>query len=335
MTKRIKMKQRTDSFVVHYPEAIEFAETQLKILWFPNEIKVSKDVHDILTNMTPAEKHGVITVLKLFTLYEAKAGTDYWTGRYMRTYKRPEMQRMASVFGMFELAIHAPFYNLINEALHLNTDEFYESYTQNETLKDRMQFIDDCIRDKDDLFSVAVFSLVEGAILYSSFAFLKHFQTKGKNKLLNTIRGINFSVRDENCLDSNTEIKCIDGWKKITEITLDDIVLQYDQSTKTFIYDTPYNIVKTTSDTSYHFVGNQYEQIVTPNHRMILKDGEVLAKDAVDNMNYLAVFDLPSPEQFVSDMLTGKYGEEYLNEVLRYANKEWSELVISIYNKAE
>jgi ribonucleoside-diphosphate reductase beta chain len=198
MTKRIKMKQRTDSFVVHYPEAIEFAETQLKILWFPNEIKVSKDVHDILTNMTPAEKHGVITVLKLFTLYEAKAGTDYWTGRYMRTYKRPEMQRMASVFGMFELAIHAPFYNLINEALHLNTDEFYESYTQNETLKDRMQFIDDCIRDKDDLFSVAVFSLVEGAILYSSFAFLKHFQTKGKNKLLNTIRGINFSTRDEN-----------------------------------------------------------------------------------------------------------------------------------------
>ncbi len=199
MTKRVKMKQKTDSFVVHYPDAIEFADTQMKILWFPNEIKVEKDVHDILTNMTPAEKHGVITVLKLFTLYEAKAGTDYWTGRFMRTYKRPELQRMASVFGMFELAIHAPFYNLINEALHLNTDEFYESYVQNETLKSRMEFIDGCIRDKDDLFSVGVFSMVEGAILYSSFAFLKHFQSKGKNKLLNTVRGINFSVRDENC----------------------------------------------------------------------------------------------------------------------------------------
>ena len=198
MTKRVKMKQKTDSFVVHYPEAIEFADTQMKILWFPNEIKVEKDVHDILTNMTLAERHGVVTVLKLFTLYEAKAGTDYWTGRFMRTYKRPEFQRMASVFGMFELAIHAPFYNLINEALHLNTDEFYESYVQDETLKSRMDFIDNGIRDKDDLFSVGVFSLVEGAVLYSSFAFLKHFQSKGKNKLLNVVRGINFSVRDEN-----------------------------------------------------------------------------------------------------------------------------------------
>jgi aspartate aminotransferase-like enzyme len=40
--------------------------------------------------------------------------------------------------------------------------------------------------------------MVEGAILYSSFAFLKHFQAKGKNKLRNVVRGINFSVRDEN-----------------------------------------------------------------------------------------------------------------------------------------
>ena len=39
--------------------------------------------------------------------------------------------------------------------------------------------------------------MVEGVILYSSFAFLKHFQSKGKNKLLNIVRGINFSVRDE------------------------------------------------------------------------------------------------------------------------------------------
>jgi len=40
--------------------------------------------------------------------------------------------------------------------------------------------------------------LVEGAVLYSSFAFLKHFQAQGKNKLLNVVRGINFSLRDEN-----------------------------------------------------------------------------------------------------------------------------------------
>ena len=41
------------------------------------------------------------------------------------------------------------------------------------------------------------FTFGEGAILYSSFAFLKHFQSQGKNKLLNVVAGINFSARDE------------------------------------------------------------------------------------------------------------------------------------------
>lgn len=40
-------------------------------------------------------------------------------------------------------------------------------------------------------------AFAEGVILYSSFAFLKHFQSEGKNKILNIVRGINFSCRDE------------------------------------------------------------------------------------------------------------------------------------------
>ncbi len=39
---------------------------------------------------------------------------------------------------------------------------------------------------------------MEGAVLYSSFSFFKHFQSQGKNSLMNVCRGINFSVRDEN-----------------------------------------------------------------------------------------------------------------------------------------
>jgi ribonucleotide reductase beta subunit family protein with ferritin-like domain len=47
------------------------------------------------------------------------------------------------------------------------------------------------------LKSIGVFSMIEGAILYSSFAFLKHFNSVGKNKLINVNAGINFSVNDE------------------------------------------------------------------------------------------------------------------------------------------
>lgn len=193
-----KILTPTTSYVVHYPEAIKFCETQEGIFWTANEIAVEKDIQDLRVNMTEAERHGVITTLKLFTLYELVAGNEYWLGKVKNTFQRPEIQRMAASFGYFELNVHAPFYNKINEVLNLNTEEFYNDYIKNPVLRDRMGFIDSLVNDPDDLVSLGCFSLIEGAVLYSSFAFLKHFQTKGKNKLLNVVRGINFSVRDEN-----------------------------------------------------------------------------------------------------------------------------------------
>jgi ribonucleoside-diphosphate reductase beta chain len=189
---------KVDGYIIQYPQALEFARAQDSIFWTDREITVEKDIQDLKVNMTESEYHGVITVLRLFTLYELFAGSDYWLGRVLQEFPRPEIQRMAATFGHFELGIHAPFYNRINEALHLNTPEFYKSYVNDPTLRSRINFIDEHVNDPDLLVSLGVFSLIEGAVLYSSFAFLKHFQTQGKNKLLNVVRGINFSVRDEN-----------------------------------------------------------------------------------------------------------------------------------------
>jgi ribonucleoside-diphosphate reductase beta chain len=187
--------EKSESFVIRYPQAEDFTKKQLSVFWLADEIKVEKDVHDILTNLTEAEKHGVLTVLKLFSLYELYAGRDYWTGRIMAAFPRPEIQRMAATFGMFELAVHQPFYDKINQSLGLSTDEFYLSYLDDPALKDRMSFIQ---QYENTEYFLPMFALLEGAVLYSSFAFLKHFQSQGKNKITNIVRGINFSVRDEN-----------------------------------------------------------------------------------------------------------------------------------------
>lgn len=180
------------------PEPVEFADQQLKVFWLPDEIKVEKDVQDVLVNFTEAEKHAVITTLKLFSIYETHAGSEYWGGRFKDMFDSAEFHRMASVFSMFELAVHAPFYNKINQLLHIDTPEFYMSYLDNPVLKDRVVHIGEIIDHELDSVSLAAFSMVEGVILYSSFAFLKHYQSQGKNKMMNIVRGINFSVRDEN-----------------------------------------------------------------------------------------------------------------------------------------
>lgn len=189
--------KRQTAYVFDYPEFAELADQQLDIFWPWNEIDVSKDKQGLLTDMTESERHGVTTALKLFTKYELLVGTDYWSGRVLRLFKRPEIQRMAIAFSHVELNSHAPFYDKINVELGLSTEEFYNSYVEDETLKARMEFIEDLVSNEDPVLSLAGFSIVEGAVLYSSFAFLKHFQSCGKNKLTNICRGINLSVIDE------------------------------------------------------------------------------------------------------------------------------------------
>ena len=197
-TNKPRCMQPKSTYTFDYPGILKLEAKQMENFWMPKEPKVEKDLHCILTQLDEGEKHGIITCLKLFTLYELVIGVEYWGGRFKRMFPRPEFQRLAAVNAMVELNIHAPFYNDINVLLGLASDEFYNSYTNDPILKDRMDFIDEVIGGEDDLLSLAVFSMIEGAVLYSSFSYLKSFQMNGKNKIGAIVSGIDFSVRDEN-----------------------------------------------------------------------------------------------------------------------------------------
>lgn len=197
MTVQIQTPKTT--FTIDYPEAVEFMNQQQAVFWPHFEVKVHKDKQDILVNMTEAESHGTITTLKLFSKYEAIIGNEFWINFVMQKFPRPgDIQPMAAMFGAIELAVHQKFYSTLNEELGLATDDFYNEYLEDEDLTARIDFLENTLASKDDLRSLGCFTFGEGAILYSSFAFLKHFQSQGKNKLLNVVSGINFSARDEN-----------------------------------------------------------------------------------------------------------------------------------------
>lgn len=198
MTDKTRCQESQSAYIVTYPEAINFAEAQQSIAWPPLEIPVEGDVQEFLTTATDSDRHAVTTVLKLFTKYELVAGNEYWGNRVAKKYPRVCIQRMANSFANAELNMHAPFYNQLNKVLNLDTEEFYNSYLEDETLTARINHIDEVVSSDDDLLSVGAFSIVEGAILYSAFAFLKHYRVGGKNMFKNLISGIDFSVRDEN-----------------------------------------------------------------------------------------------------------------------------------------
>jgi ribonucleotide reductase beta subunit family protein with ferritin-like domain len=60
-----------------------------------------------------------------------------------------------------------------------------------------MQEVDRAASGENLLLSLATFSLIEGAVLYSSFAVLKSFRANGYNKMGAIANGINLSERDE------------------------------------------------------------------------------------------------------------------------------------------
>ena len=94
----VRILQPKSTYTFDYPWAVEAAKTQMDIFWHPDEIDVEKDLHELKTNFTEAERHGVITTLKLFTLYELVVGNEYWGGKIKRNFKRPDIERMANCF---------------------------------------------------------------------------------------------------------------------------------------------------------------------------------------------------------------------------------------------
>lgn len=195
----VRIQTPKHEFTVDYPEACAFMDQQAKVFWPHDEVKVHKDKQDILVNMTEAERHGTITTLKLFTKYEQIIGDEFWLDFVFKKFPRPaDIQPMAAMFGAMELSVHARFYAKLNEELGLASDEFYNEYLEDEDMKARIDYLEETLSKKDDLRALGGFTFGEGAVLYSNFAYLKHFQSQGKNKLLNVVSGINFSARDEN-----------------------------------------------------------------------------------------------------------------------------------------
>lgn len=198
--KKCKIYQQPEGWVIEYPQFSAIADQQMHTFWAWDEPDVENDVQDLRVRMSDAERHAITENLKLFTLYEMHIGDDYWSGRVMKKFKRPEIQRMGSMFSAVEYNSHAPFYNQVNERLFLDTEEFYSEWKQDKVLAARMKMIEEVTRDKNDLISTAAFSFAEGAILYTNFAFFKHFQSQecGKDLIKNVNRGIDLSVGDEN-----------------------------------------------------------------------------------------------------------------------------------------
>ena len=187
----------TDSYVRHYPGFVAFANKQLEDqFWTSAEMKVELDRMQLLYELSPEQTHAVKFVLNLFVRYELQVG-DMWQ-KIGKIFPRPEVQLVSSVIEMIERAVHAEFYNQLNIQLGLDTEEHYLSFMNDPILKERVEWLGSLLKTDDDpILALAIFSMAETAILFSSFAILKSFQSNGNNMIPVVVRGTNQSAIDE------------------------------------------------------------------------------------------------------------------------------------------
>lgn len=196
--KRTQIQTATMSYTRHYPEIVALANEQLeKNLWFSSEMVVERDKMQMLYELTPSQLHAVKTVLQLFLRYELIVGDEFWNGLVIKEFPRPEVKLAASIVGMVELAIHAEFYNQINIVLGLDKDEDYVAFADDPILAKRVEWLESVLSGEDKVLAVIIFSMTETALLFSSFAILKSFQSNGHNEIPVVARGANQSAVDE------------------------------------------------------------------------------------------------------------------------------------------
>lgn len=189
----------TDSYVERYPQATKAALQQMAVFWTAEELGVEKDEADVRIKFTDGERHGLKTVQSIITQYELMiGGQELWGGKIAKMFPRPEIQRACATIAFMELGVHAPFYDLINETLHIATDDFYQSWSKDKVLAERVKFIEEKSDSDNPLEVTAALSFLEGAVLFSAFAFFKSFNSRGFNMIPHFVAGIDGSAKDEN-----------------------------------------------------------------------------------------------------------------------------------------
>ena len=105
-------------------------------------------------------------------------------------------------------------------------------------------------------------------------------------------------VLDE-CLAADTELLTPVGFKKIIDITTNDLILQYHpDGSNSWV--NPSRVIRKPTSEVHRYVNRRWEQAVTPNHRMIYRDSLGISKS---NPNY----NLELKESLSSEFYPSKY----------------------------
>ena len=271
-----------------YGWAFDYFVEQEKIKWLPDEVPMGDDIKDYKANLTDGERRLITQIFRFFVTADQEVGNNYHQ-RYLQVFKPTEIIMMLMHFGAQE-SIHVWAYGHLIDTMGLPETE-YSAFLQYKEMTDKYDYFQKFTMDNPHEIAktLAAFgAFTEGLQLFASFAILLNFPRHNLMKGMGQI--IAWSVRDEAVL-AGTEVLTPQGWKPIDDITLDDTVLEYDMDTKEVSFSPVLKKQHVQRNETFEIKSNHLEQIVSPNHRMIIDHPELKEIEA-KNLSTLSNFSL-------------------------------------------
>ncbi len=193
-----------------YPMFYEMYKNAIKNTWTVEEVDFSKDTNDLLTKMSPAEKHLVSRLVAFFATGDSIVGNNLVLNLYKHI-NSPEA-RMYLSRQCYEEALHVQFYLTLLDTYIPDQDERARAFSAVEnvpSIKKKADFAFkwmDSINSLDKLETIGdrrkflmnlicFATCVEGLFFFGAFAYVYFLRSKG---LLDGLAaGTNWVFRDE------------------------------------------------------------------------------------------------------------------------------------------
>jgi len=185
---------------IKYQWAYNLWDMMLNNTWFPKEVDLTGDVRDY-KQLTPSEKNAYDKALSQLIFMDSLQ-TNNLIDNVNPYITSPEIN-LILVRQAFEEALHSQSYAVMVDSISQNSDEIYDMWRQDATLKGKNDYIakvyDELATgepsDNDILKAMFANQILEGIYFYSGFTFFYTLARSGK--MLGSAQMIRFIQRDE------------------------------------------------------------------------------------------------------------------------------------------
>ncbi|MDE7216982.1 MAG: ribonucleotide-diphosphate reductase subunit beta, partial [Helicobacter sp.] len=185
---------------IKYQWAYQLWKTMLANTWFPEEVNMNPDKKDYNGGLTSAEKCGYDRALAQLIFMDSLQ-TNNLIDNINPYITSPEIN-LVLVRQAFEEALHSQSYAVMVESISANTDEIYEMWRSDMSLRSKNDHIAQVYEQlasnpSDESMIKAMFAnqILEGIYFYSGFSFFYTLARSGK--MLGSTQMIRFIQRDE------------------------------------------------------------------------------------------------------------------------------------------